>query len=86
MKLIEPPPKGKTLYIKIKDENPSIKSIKEMRAQVDITQRKKKKKKPPSTKNKEKPYANKTHGYEMTINNTNEDQRRESCHLPQIGY
>jgi hypothetical protein len=34
----------KTLYIKIKDGNPSIKSIRQMRARVDITQRKKKNK------------------------------------------
>jgi hypothetical protein len=38
-----------------------------------------------STKNKErKPYANRTSGYEMTINNNKEDLRRESNHLPQI--
>jgi hypothetical protein len=52
MKFIQPPPKGRTLYIKIKDENPSIKSTRQMRAHVDITQRKNKSK--PSTKNKEK--------------------------------
>jgi hypothetical protein len=32
----------KTLYIKIKDRNPSIKSTRQMRAQVDTTQKKKK--------------------------------------------
>jgi hypothetical protein len=35
----------KTLYIKIKDGNPSIKSTRQMRAQVDTTQKKRKKKK-----------------------------------------
>jgi hypothetical protein len=52
MKLIQPTPKGKTLYVKIKDENPSIKITRQMRARVDITQRKNKSK--PSTKNKGK--------------------------------
>jgi hypothetical protein len=33
---------------------------------------------------REKPYANRTHGYEMMINNNNENLRRESCCLPQI--
>jgi hypothetical protein len=35
----------KTLYIKIKDGNPSIKSIRQMRTQVNTTQRGKKKNK-----------------------------------------
>jgi hypothetical protein len=39
------------LYIKIKDENPSIKSTRQMKAQVNTTQKGKKNKK--STKNKE---------------------------------
>jgi len=65
---------------------PTKKKKKKKKTKKNKTRKKKKKKKTPSTKNKEKPYANKTHGYEMTINNTNEDQRRESCHLPQIGY
>jgi hypothetical protein len=39
-----------------------------------------------STKNKEKkPYANRTQGYKIMINNNKEDLRQESCRLPQIG-
>jgi hypothetical protein len=68
MKSIQPTPKGKTLYVKMKDKNPSIKSTKQMRAWVDITQRKNKSK-PLTKKIGKRPYANKTHGYEMTINN-----------------
>jgi hypothetical protein len=41
----------KTLYIKIKDKDPSIKNIRQMRTRVDTTQRKKNKQ---SMKNKEK--------------------------------
>jgi hypothetical protein len=37
--------KRKTMQIKIKDENPSIKSTKQMRTQVHTTQRKKDKSK-----------------------------------------
>jgi len=44
MNLIQPPPKGKTLYIKIKDKNPSMKNTRQMRAQIDIAQRKNKEK------------------------------------------
>ncbi len=60
---------GKTLYIKIKDRNPSIKSTRQMRATIDTTQKKKKtkKKKKKKTNNqqkiKKKLYANGTHGY-----------------------
>jgi hypothetical protein len=36
-------------------------------------------------KNKEKLYANETHGYKMMINDNKEDLRHESCCLPQIG-
>jgi hypothetical protein len=43
---------GKTLDIKIKDKNPYIKNIRQMKAQVDITQKKKETKE--STNNKEK--------------------------------
>jgi len=72
------------MYIKIKDQNPSIKSTRQMKAGVDKTQRKKKKKNQQSRKNKErKPNANMTQGYEMMINDNKEDLRRESC-LPQI--
>jgi hypothetical protein len=40
------------MYIKMKDKNPSIKSTRQMRAQVDTTQRKNESKQ--SMKNKEK--------------------------------
>ncbi len=43
----------KTTYIKIKEGNPSYKSIKQMKAQVDTTQRKKNENQQ-SMKNKEK--------------------------------
>jgi hypothetical protein len=33
---------------------------------------------------RKKPYANRTHGYEMMINNNNESLRQESYRLPQI--
>jgi hypothetical protein len=81
MKLIQPPPKGRTLYIKIKDENPSIKSTRQMRAQVDITQMKNKSKQ----KIRKKSYANRTHGHEMMINDNNANLRQKNRHLPQIG-
>jgi hypothetical protein len=61
----------KTMYIKIKDGIPSIKSTRQMKVQVDTTQRKNKSKQ--STKNKKKIYANRTYGYEMMINNNKED-------------
>ncbi len=54
---------GKTLYIKIKDRNPSIKSTRQMRATIDTTQKKKKKKTNNQQKIKKKLYANGTHGY-----------------------
>jgi hypothetical protein len=53
-----------------------------MRAQIDTTQRKMKANNQQIIK--KKPYANRTHGYEMMINDNNEDLRRESCCLPQI--
>jgi hypothetical protein len=56
-----------------------------MRARVDTTQRKKIEANNQQKIRKRKPYANKTQGYEMTINNNKEDLRRESSHLPQIG-
>ncbi len=34
---------------------------------------------------RKKPYVNRTHGYEMMINNNNEDLRQESYRLTQIG-
>jgi hypothetical protein len=60
----------KTLYIKIKDGNPSIKSTRQMRTQVDTTQRKNK-----NEQLKKKPYVSRTQGYKMTINNNKEDLR-----------
>jgi hypothetical protein len=59
--------KKKTLYIKIKDENQSIKSTRQMRAQVNTTQRKNKSKQ--STEIKLKLYANRSQGQ------GNDDQR-----------
>ncbi len=38
-----------------------------------------------STKNKENSHENRIHGYEMMINDNNEDLRQERCRLPQIG-
>jgi hypothetical protein len=60
------------LYIKIKDENPSIKSTRHMKAQVNTTQ---KQKQTINKKIRRKPYANRTHAYEMMINNNKEDLR-----------
>ncbi len=54
---------GKTLYIKIKDRNPSIKSTRQMRATIETTKKKKKKKTNNQQKIKKKLYANGTHGY-----------------------
>jgi hypothetical protein len=59
--------------MKIKDKNPSIKNTRQMRAQIDTTQRKNQSKQ--STKKGKKPSANKTHGYEMMINDNNENLR-----------
>ncbi len=55
----------------MKDENPSIKSTRQMRAQVNTTQRKNKSKQ--STKIKLKPYANRSQGHKMTFNNDNKE-------------
>jgi hypothetical protein len=74
----------KTLYIKIKDKNPSIKSTRQMRALVNTTQRKKMEANNQRKIRKRKPYANSTQGYKMTINNNKEDLRREISYLPQI--
>jgi len=52
--------------VKIKDKNPSIKSTRQMRTQIDTNQRKNESKQ--STKKRKKPYANRIHGYEMMIN------------------
>jgi len=65
------------MYIKIKDENPSIKSTRQMRTWENTTQKQKKIKKK-WTKNKEKKsYVIRTLGYEMTINNNKEDLRQK---------
>jgi hypothetical protein len=66
--------KRKTMYIKIKDKDQSIKSTRQMKIQADTTQRKNESKQ--STKNKEKKsYANKTLSYKMTINDNKKDLR-----------
>jgi len=70
------------LYIKIKDENPSIIITRQMRAQVNTTQRQNKSKQ--STKIKLKPYAKRFQGHKMTINDNNEDLRQKNYCLPQI--
>jgi hypothetical protein len=61
----------KALQRKINNGNPSIKSTRQMRTQEDTTQRKNKSKQ--STKIRLKPYAKRTHHYEMPINNNRED-------------
>ncbi len=53
--------------------NPSIKSIKQTTTQVDTTQKKKKVNN--QQKIRKKPYANRTHKYEMIINDNIEDLR-----------
>ncbi len=59
------------MYRKIKDENASIKSTRQMRAQVDATQRKTTKANN-QQKKKRKPYADMTPGYEVMINDNKE--------------
>jgi hypothetical protein len=44
----------------------------------------KKKKKKQSIKIEYKPYAKKTHGYEMIINKKKKNLKRKNCLLPQI--
>jgi hypothetical protein len=46
---------------------------------VDTTQRKNKNEQ--STQTRLKPYAKRTHGYEMSVNNNQEDLRWKNCHL-----
>jgi hypothetical protein len=58
----------KTLYIKMKDKNPSNKITRQKKAQVDTTQRKKMKVNNQQKIRKKKPYANMTQSYEMIIN------------------
>jgi hypothetical protein len=53
-----------------------------MRAQIDTTQKKMKVNN--QQKIRKKSHANRIHGYEMMINDNNEDLRQERCHLPQI--
>jgi len=64
------PKKKKSLKIKIKDLNPSIKSTRQMKTQVARTQTKanNQPKKKSSKKTKRRPYAKRIHGYEMIIN------------------
>jgi len=64
----------KSLYRKIKDESPSNKSTRQMRAQVDTTQRKETKANN-QRKKKRKPYANMTPSYKVMINDNKEDLR-----------
>ncbi len=56
-----------------KEWNPSIKSARQKKTQVNTTQRKK--------NIRERPYAKRTHNYEMTINDNKEDIKQKSCHL-----
>jgi hypothetical protein len=63
----------KTLYKHFKDRNPSIKSPRQMRVGVNTSQRKKRKQ--TLNKNKRDSYANRTHGYKMTIHHNKEDIR-----------
>jgi hypothetical protein len=58
----------KTMYIEIKDENPSNKSTRQKKARKDTTQRKKKEANNQRKIRKRKLYANMTQGYEMMIN------------------
>jgi hypothetical protein len=70
-----------------KDGNPSIKSTRQMRTQVYTTQRQNKSKqstKKSSKKIEQRPYAKRTHGYEMTINNNKKRLKMKNYHLPQI--
>jgi hypothetical protein len=55
-----------------------------MKAWVDTTQRKKPKANNQWKIRKRKPYANRTQGYKMTINNNNQNLRRKNSCLPQI--
>jgi hypothetical protein len=54
--------------------NPSIKSTREKRTQVDTTWRKNKSKQ--LTKITQRPYAKRIHDYKMTINDNKEDLRK----------
>ncbi len=65
--------------IKIKGGNPPIKSTRQMRTQLNITQRKNKSKQ--STNNLQRLYAKRTHDNEMTINNNKKNLRQKNYHL-----
>jgi hypothetical protein len=65
--------KKKDLVNKNHGWNPSNKSTRQMRTQVDTTQRKNKSKQ--STKIRRRPYAKRTHEHKMTINNTKKNLR-----------
>jgi hypothetical protein len=75
--------KGEKPCMKNKDKIPSIKSTrqKERRSKHNL---KKKRKQIINKKIRKKPYANRAHGYKMTINDNKKDLRQESCHLSQI--
>jgi hypothetical protein len=62
--------------------NPSIKSTRKMRTQVNTTQRKNKNKQ----SGKKRPYVKRTHDYKMKINDNKnkENLRQKSCDLSQI--
>jgi hypothetical protein len=61
---------------------PSMKSTRQMRTQINTTQRKNKSKLP--TKIKQRHYVKRIHNYEMTINNNKDDLIQKSCHLSQV--
>ncbi len=61
--------------------NPSIKSTRQMRTQGDTTQKKKVNNQ--QKKIRQRPYAKRTHGYKMTINDNKDDPKQKSYHLPQ---
>jgi hypothetical protein len=69
-----------------KNQGWPIKSTKQMRTQVDTTQRKTTKENNQQKLGKDPIYINRYHGYEMIINNNKKDLRQNNCHLPQINY
>jgi len=73
-----------TSNIKFKDVNPSIKSTRQMKAWIDTTQRKETKANNQWKIRKRRPYANRTQGHKMMINDNKEDLRRKNSRLPQI--
>jgi hypothetical protein len=67
--------KKNSMYVEIKDGNPSNKSTRQKKARQDITQRKRTKANNKRKRRKRKLYANMTQGYEMMINDKKEDLR-----------